>query len=88
MINNLAIQDGQFDLIEAIAKPLPALVIADMLGVPENMYMQFSEWSEALLGTAMIDQPDMIRKAGIANKALQAYFELLTEEKRKIQARI
>ncbi|MCZ6501587.1 MAG: cytochrome P450 [Gammaproteobacteria bacterium] len=83
LINKLEIQNGQFDLMESIAKPLPALVIADMLGVPENMYMQFREWSEALLGTAMIDQPDMIRKAGIANDALQAYFESLTEEKRK-----
>lgn len=83
LINEIELVDGQFDLLDAIAKPLPALVIADMLGVPESMYEQFQEWSEALLGTAIIGQPDMIRKAGIANDALHAYFESLTEEKRK-----
>ncbi len=83
LIDKIDLQAGQFDLIEAIAKPLPATVIADMLGVPENMYEQFHSWSETLLGGAMIEQPEMIRNAGHANDELIAYFETLTEEKRK-----
>jgi cytochrome P450 len=54
-----------------------------MLGVPENMYKQFQSWSEDLLGAAMIDQPEMIRAAGVANDELNAYFETLAEEKRR-----
>ena len=83
LVDKIDLQPGQFDLMEAIAKPLPALVIADMLGVPESMYKQFQSWSEALLGGAMIDQPEMIRNAGDANDELIAYFETLTDEKRK-----
>lgn len=83
LIDKIDLQAGQFDLMDAIAKPLPAIVIADMLGVPEKMYEQFHCWSETLLAGAMIEQPEMIRNAGHANDALIAYFETLTDEKRK-----
>jgi cytochrome P450 len=83
LINKIDPQADQFELMETIAKPLPAVVIADMLGVPENMYEQFQSWSEALLAGAMIEQPGMMQKAGLANDELIAYFETLTEEKRR-----
>ena len=38
-----------FDLIDAIAAPLPAIVIAELLGVPAEDHRQFKEWSSALV---------------------------------------
>ena len=41
--------DGPFDAVEALAVPLPLLLIADVLGVPEADLDRFFEWSEAAI---------------------------------------
>jgi len=66
-----------FDLIEDLAKPLPAIVIAKMMGLPNEDLNQFQAWSEDLLvgvggiGTSRED----IKKSGDAYEALINYFE-------------
>jgi cytochrome P450 len=40
---------GRFDLIHDLAEPLPAIVIAELLGVPVADHRQFREWSSALI---------------------------------------
>ena len=66
-----------FDLIEDLAKPLPAIVIAKMMGLPNEDLAQFQAWSEDLLvgvggiGTSKED----IKKSGDAYEALIRYFE-------------
>jgi cytochrome P450 len=40
---------GRFDLIHDLAEPLPAIVIAELLGVPAADHRQFREWSSALI---------------------------------------
>ena len=66
-----------FDLIEDLAKPLPAIVIAKMMGLPNQDLDQFQAWSEDLLvgiggiGTSRED----IKKSGDAYEALINYFE-------------
>jgi cytochrome P450 len=40
---------GRFDLIHDLAEPLPAIVIAELLGVPVEDHRQFREWSSALI---------------------------------------
>ena len=66
-----------FDLIEDLAKPLPAIVIAKMMGLPNEDLYQFQAWSEDLLvgvggiGTSRED----IKKSGDAYEALINYFE-------------
>ena len=66
-----------FDLIEDLAKPLPAIVIAKMMGLPNEDLDQFQSWSEDLLvgvggiGTSKED----IKKSGDAYEALIRYFE-------------
>ncbi len=43
-----AIEDpGGFDLMEAVAQPLPVIVVAEMLGVPPQDRAQFKRWSVA-----------------------------------------
>lgn len=66
-----------FDLIEDLAKPLPAIVIAKMMGLPNEDLDKFQAWSEDLLvgvggiGTSRED----IKKSGDAYEALINYFE-------------
>ena len=66
-----------FDLIDDLAKPLPAIVIAKMMGLPDHDLDKFQAWSEDLLlgvggiGTTKED----IKKSGDAYEALIKYFE-------------
>jgi pimeloyl-[acyl-carrier protein] synthase len=73
---------SDFDLISTLAQPLPALVIAEMMGVPVAERNQFQQWSESILGATMIDQPKMIEAAAIADKEMRSYLEGLVEEKK------
>ena len=49
---------GPFDAVESLAVPLPLLLIADVLGVPENDLDRFFEWSEAAIPGATDLDPD------------------------------
>ncbi|ORW84657.1 hypothetical protein AWB92_02015 [Mycobacterium sp. IEC1808] len=40
---------GTFDLIHDLAEPLPAIVIAELLGVPVEDHRQFRQWSSAMI---------------------------------------
>ena len=73
-----------FDLIRDLAKPLPAIVIAKMMGLPNEDLDQFQAWSEDLLvgvggiGTSKED----IKKSGDAYEALINYFERIILSRR------
>jgi len=43
------IEQGQMDMIDDLAYPLPVVVIAEMLGIPSNDRAQFRVWSDALV---------------------------------------
>ena len=74
--------EAEVDLVDALAKPLPAIVIAEMLGLPITDHAQFMHWSEELmLGTSTID-PEMIERSGKANTALYFYFKDFSDTKR------
>ena len=40
---------GTFDLIHDVAEPLPAIVIAELLGVPVEDHRQFRQWSSTMI---------------------------------------
>lgn len=40
---------GTFDLIHDVAEPLPAIVIAELLGVPAADHRQFRQWSSTMI---------------------------------------
>jgi cytochrome P450 len=75
-------QIGQFDVIEQLANPLPAIVIAEMMGLPEADRTQFQAWSNALLGATNIDRPELIEPSSIAGEELEAYLADIIEQKR------
>ena len=73
-----------FDLMQAVAQPLPVIVIAEMLGVPPEDRAQFRIWSaqRARLLEPMIGPRE--RAAGeAASRAFDAYFRPIIEVRRK-----
>ena len=73
----------QFDLMESLAKPLPAIVIAELMGLPQDDRDKFQQWSNELLHLTRIDRPELVERGNIANNHLLAYFEQIIETKRK-----
>ncbi|MEB2346273.1 MAG: cytochrome P450 [Deltaproteobacteria bacterium] len=64
---------GRFDLVHDFAEPLPAIVIAELLGVPAEDHRRFREWSGALIaGLAAPDPATRAAGAGAA-RSLLAY---------------
>jgi cytochrome P450 len=47
-ILNLMGNTSEVDLMPAIAHPLPVSVIAELLGIPDTMQTQLTEWSDAI----------------------------------------
>ncbi|HKI75469.1 MAG TPA: hypothetical protein VJ998_12525, partial [Pseudomonadales bacterium] len=47
----LAAEDNEtvIDIVAVLAKPLPAIVIAEMMGLPREDHAQFESWSEDLI---------------------------------------
>ena len=71
-----------FDIIGRLARPLPAIVIAEMLGLPESDRQQFQAWSNDLLGLTAIDNPKLITRAAAANAEVINYLKGIVERKR------
>lgn len=76
-------QTGQFDIVEQLAKPLPAIVIAEMLGLPEKDMFRFQDMSNRLLGLTALGNDEMMQAGATANDQLVDYFKEVIEEKRK-----
>ncbi|WP_327071268.1 cytochrome P450 [Kitasatospora sp. NBC_01302] len=50
----------RFDLVDALAYPLPIIVIAELLGVPAGEHLLFQEWASVLFGGDQLGEaPDM-----------------------------
>jgi len=71
------------DLQQQLFAPLPAMMIAELLGVPRSDTAVLQEWSDQLglfvLGAA---RPDQAGTAAAATAELIAYFEALVERRR------
>lgn len=73
--------DRRADLHDALAMPLPVIVIARMLGVPEEMRDTFKEWSDSQLQG--MNGTDPAREAK-ARKALADYMLAEVDARRSI----
>ncbi|MEX2229866.1 MAG: cytochrome P450 [Dehalococcoidia bacterium] len=75
---------GEFDLMAALAQPLPVIVIAELLGVPATDRERFRHWSNAIAQTTSLIQSDAIRgEARAATAELVAYFDAIVAERRR-----
>jgi len=65
----------QFDLMTALAQPLPVIVIAELLGVSPDDREQFKDWSNALAETTnLVQTQEMVAAARRATAELIEYF--------------
>ena len=74
----------EFDLIHAFAYPLPALVIAHMLGVPERDVDTLKRWSDLLAKFVLTSRsdPQKYRMASDGIVEMEAWFRRFLEEHR------
>lgn len=88
IINNCLdkiVKENPFDLIDSIAKPLPAIVIAKMMGLPDKDLDQFQNWSEDLLQEVggISTNASQKKKARDAYEELIRYFEKIIIERKE-----
>jgi cytochrome P450 len=78
---------GQMDLIEDFAYPLPVTVIAEMLGVPTEDRARFKHWSDevsvVLGGDVAALSEKALRRATTAREELADYFQDIVRQRRK-----
>jgi pimeloyl-[acyl-carrier protein] synthase len=72
-----------FELMEALARPLPMIVMAELLGVPRHDLAQFQTWSRQR--ARVIEPTRTAREQQLATQAayeIHAYFHSLIEQRR------
>lgn len=76
--------EGRIDLIADFSYPLPALVIARILGVPDEDIVLFKGWSDdlaAFVGSAQAT-PDKYERAARGAAEMDSYFRAIVRERR------
>lgn len=75
---------GATDLLEAFATPIPVMIIAEMLGVPQEMTPKLLDWSHRIVGMYMYGRtPETEHDANAAARDFMDYVIALAAEKRK-----
>lgn len=78
-----ALPQGGCDLIEHFAKPLPVIVIARLLGVPEDRADDLLRWSNAMVGMYQARRtPETEAAAVAATEDFVAFLDGYVEERR------
>src|SRR3984885_6411219 len=77
--------DGGGDIVAGLLKPLPSMVVAHYLGVPEEDRKQFDGWTEAIVAANTTEGgvAGALESPGDAVGALMAYFPELREGRRR-----
>ncbi len=78
------IADGGGDIVAELFKPLPSMVVAHYLGVPEEDRGQFDGWTEAIVAANTADGgiASALESVGDAVGSMMAYFTQLIERRR------
>ncbi|SEF10144.1 MULTISPECIES: cytochrome P450 [unclassified Streptomyces] len=77
-----AVDGERFDLVDAVANPLPVMVIATMLGVPLHDQAMFQAWGAQLLATDAAD-PESVRRMELTGKEISAYLQEFVDARRR-----
>jgi cytochrome P450 len=82
-IDAIAAGDEEFDLVAALALPVPSIVICEMMGVPASDRERFTQWTaDATHDLQLMPDPDVAARADAATFALADYFRGLVERRR------
>jgi cytochrome P450 len=87
LIDNIIEKDNTtMDLITDFAYPLPATVIAELLGVPSEDHDTFRQWADNIVSLEITSDSDIdsIRKADKTVADMDIYFSKLIEKKKKM----
>ena len=79
--NNTA--TSTMDLISDFAYPLPATVIAELLGVPFEDRDTYHQWADVIVGLEENSNIDYIKKVSKTFDEMDVYFSKLIEERKK-----
>lgn len=76
--------DGGGDIVAELFKPLPSMVVAHYLGVPEEDWDQFDGWTQAIVAANTADGgvAGALETAGDAVGTMMAYFTELIQRRR------
>ncbi len=76
---------GEGDIVAELFKPLPSMVVAHYLGVPEEDRAQFDGWTEAIVAAQTQDGgiTSAAESVGEAVASMMAYFTQLIERRRR-----
>lgn len=75
--------DGHADLLDRFATPIPVAVIADLLGVPQDMTPMLLDWSHRMVAMYQFRRDDVVeRSAAAATEDFSAYMRSLVAERR------
>ena len=74
---------GSIELVEALAAPLPVVVIAELLGVDREDQDRFRVWSEHIAMSLGGDDAETIRKSQRATEELSAYLGEIADQRRR-----
>ncbi len=75
---------GECDLVRELAVPMPLYIIAEMLGIREEDFDRFHEWSDRLIGVAgNYDDPVKMNDAVTAYAEYGEYLKDVFEDRRR-----
>lgn len=76
--------NGHMEFLQDVARPLPGMVLAHFLGVPDADREQFVKWGRAAVGISMAVKPteQIVDDALDAYKGMSEYIEALLDERR------
>jgi cytochrome P450 len=74
---------GRMDVVKDLAYPLPANVIAEILGMPTSDRVQLQLWSRDILAIFQLADMDRLRQAQRSVLAMQDYLRGLVEDRRR-----
>ena len=79
--------DGGGDIVADLFKPLPSMVVAHYLGVPEEDWVQFDGWTQAIVAanTAEGGVTGALETVGDAVGSMMTYFTGLIERRLQVQ---
>src|SRR5271169_211363 len=77
--------NGGGDIVAELFKPLPSMVVAHYLGVPEQDWTQFDGWTQAIVAANTADGgvAGALESLGDAVGSMMAYFTELIERRRR-----
>ncbi len=80
-----ALPTGGMDIVAGLASQLPAIVIAELLGLPLGDAPQLKEWSQdfAMVLGNFQHEPDRVHKVAASVRAMVAYFSRIFEQQRR-----